>query len=94
MRLQSAAQEGTPMKLGHTGLLDSCKASARGLSRVGDNWSVLLVIALRAGPLRFSEVKRVIGSILQRMLTPTLRSMERDGFMARTVTPTTASTTS
>src|SRR5215469_5114061 len=88
MRLHPAAQEGTPMKLGHTGLLDSCKPAGEVLSRVGDKWSVLIVIALRGGPLRFSEIKRVIGSISQRMLTLTLRSMERDGFIARTVIPT------
>ncbi|MBP2158080.1 MULTISPECIES: helix-turn-helix domain-containing protein [Asticcacaulis] len=58
------------------------------LSRVGDKWSVLIVIALRGGPLRFNEIKRACGTISQRMLTLSLRGMERDGFVSRKVTPT------
>jgi DNA-binding HxlR family transcriptional regulator len=59
------------------------------LSRIGDKWTVLVVMLLRDGPRRFSELKRDIGGISQRMLTLTLRGLERDGLVARTVYPTT-----
>ncbi len=58
------------------------------LSRVGDKWTVLVVRQLGAGPRRFSEVRRALGSISQKMLTTTLRALERDGFVSRTVFPT------
>ena len=69
-------------------LLDTCRPVRRILARVGDKWSVLIVMALCDGPRRFNEVKRAIGAISQRMLTLTLRSMERDGLVRRTVLPT------
>lgn len=72
----------------HSGLLDMCKPVRQILARVGDKWSVLIVMALRDGPRRFNEIKRAIGSISQRMLTLTLKGMERDGLVRRTVTPT------
>lgn len=58
------------------------------LARVGDKWSVLVVGSLDEGPLRFSELKRHIEGISQRMLTLTLRNLERDGLLTRQVTPT------
>jgi DNA-binding HxlR family transcriptional regulator len=58
------------------------------LSRVGDKWSVLTVMLLCDGPRRFNELKRMIGGISQRMLTLTLRGLERDGLVTRTVFPT------
>ena len=70
------------------GLLDMCRPVRQILARVGDKWSVLIVMALRDGPLRFNEIKRAIGTISQRMLTLTLKGMERDGLVRRTVTPT------
>jgi DNA-binding HxlR family transcriptional regulator len=57
------------------------------LSRVGDKWSVLIIMLLRERPRRFSELKRGIGGISQRMLSLTLRNLERDGLVNRTVTP-------
>ena len=69
-------------------LLDICKPVRQILARVGDKWSVLIVMALRDGPRRFNEIKRAIGTISQRMLTLTLRGMERDGLIKRTVFPT------
>jgi DNA-binding HxlR family transcriptional regulator len=72
----------------HSGLAESCQPVRAILSRVGDKWSVLIVIALRDGPQRFNELKRAANTISQRMLTLTLRGMERDGFVKRTVTPT------
>ena len=76
------------MTPGHKALVESCAPTRVILSRVGDKWSMLVVIALRDGSLRFNEIKRAIGAISQRMLTLTLRGMERDGLIARTVTPT------
>lgn len=69
-------------------LLDMCKPVRQILARVGDKWSVLIVMALRDGPRRFNEIKRAIGTISQRMLTLTLKGMERDGLVRRTVLPT------
>src|SRR5215831_16544018 len=65
-----------------------CRAVASVLSRVGDKWSVLLIMTLHDGPKRFNELKRMIGGISQRMLTLTLRGLERDGLVTRTVFPT------
>jgi DNA-binding HxlR family transcriptional regulator len=58
------------------------------LNRVGDKWSMMIVMMLSNGPLRFSELKRAIDGISQRMLTLSLRGLERDGLVTRTVTPT------
>jgi DNA-binding HxlR family transcriptional regulator len=54
------------------------------LSRAGDKWSVMIIVMLGPGPRRFNELKRLIGSISQRMLTLTLRGLERDGLVTRT----------
>ncbi|TRO37822.1 transcriptional regulator [Pseudomonas putida] len=58
------------------------------LSRVGDKWSILIVAHLADGPLRFNALKRTVGQISQRMLTLTLKSLEKDGLVSRTVFPT------
>jgi DNA-binding HxlR family transcriptional regulator len=58
------------------------------LSRIGDKWTVLVVGVLGDGPRRFNEIRRSLGSISQRMLTLTLRGLERDGLVTRTVFPT------
>ena len=58
------------------------------LSRVGDKWTVLVVSTLGDGPKRFNELRKALGSISQRMLTLTLRGLERDGLVTRTVFPT------
>ena len=65
-----------------------CRSVNEILARVGDKWSVLVVSLLGDGSLRFSELRRLIGGISQKMLTTTLRGLERDGFVTRTVTPT------
>src|SRR5246127_1398303 len=65
-----------------------CRAVASVLSRVGDKWSVLVIMLLADGPRRFNELKRMIGGISQRMLTLTLRGLERDGLVTRTLYPT------
>jgi DNA-binding HxlR family transcriptional regulator len=59
------------------------------LDRIGDTWSVLVIINLKSQPLRFNALRRAIEGISQRMLTVTLRSLERDGLVSRTVRPTT-----
>ena len=65
-----------------------CRAVSHVLARVGDKWSVLIVRLLGDGPQRFNAIKRMVGGISQRMLSLTLRSLERDGLVTRTVTPT------
>lgn len=58
------------------------------LDRVGDAWSMLAVVHLRTGPCRFNRLRRQIEGITQRMLTVTLRRLERDGLVSRRVIPT------
>ncbi|QPF82232.1 helix-turn-helix transcriptional regulator [Bradyrhizobium genosp. L] len=65
-----------------------CKAVASVLARVGDKWSVFVIMNLIDGPRRFNELKRTINGISQRMLTLTLRGLERDGLVTRTIYPT------
>lgn len=69
-------------------LSENCRAVSQVLSRVGDKWSVLVVSILGRGPMRFNELKRTVSGISQRMLTLTLRTLERDGLVTRTVYPT------
>ena len=57
------------------------------LDRIGDRWTVLIVGALGGGPARFSELRRTIEGVSQKMLTQTLRGLERDGLVTRTVYP-------
>jgi DNA-binding HxlR family transcriptional regulator len=75
------------MKPGKRQLSENCQAVSEVLSRVGDKWSVLVVSILGRGPMRFNELKRTIDGISQRMLTLTLRALERDGLVTRTVFP-------
>ncbi|WP_019874633.1 winged helix-turn-helix transcriptional regulator [Sporichthya polymorpha] len=58
------------------------------LDRVGDRWTILILRSLAGGPRRFTELAREIEGISQKMLTQTLRGLERDGLITRTVTPT------
>jgi DNA-binding HxlR family transcriptional regulator len=64
-----------------------CLAVREVLNRVGDKWSVLVVVLLGDGKKRFSELRRAIEGISQRMLTLTLKGLERDGLVTRTVYP-------
>lgn len=66
---------------------EDCRAVSEILARVGDKWTVLVVSTLGEGPRRFNELRRALGSISQRMLTLTLRGLERDGLVTRTVFP-------
>jgi DNA-binding HxlR family transcriptional regulator len=65
-----------------------CRVISGLLQRVGDKWTVLVVTTLSRGSKRFNELRREIPSVSQRMLTLTLRNLERDGLVSRTVTPT------
>ena len=67
----------------------TCQRISEMLSRIGDKWTLLIVRELGQGPLRFSALKRRLGCISQKMLTATLRNLERDGMVSRTVTPAT-----
>jgi DNA-binding HxlR family transcriptional regulator len=64
-----------------------CRIISTLLSRIGDKWTVLVVQTLGSGSKRFNELRREIPSVSQRMLTLTLRNLERDGLVSRTVTP-------
>ena len=81
-------QEGTSLLPGNLHEPGDCRAISAVLSRVGDKWTVLVVSALGGGPKRFNELRKALGSISQRMLTLTLRALERDGLVTRTVFPT------
>jgi DNA-binding HxlR family transcriptional regulator len=79
-------QEGTPMSP-RNNRVERCPAVREVLNRVGDKWSVQIVSLLGDGPMRFSDLRRSIEGISQRMLTLTLRGLERDGIVTRTVFP-------
>ena len=81
-------QEGTPVLPTNLHDPDDCRAVSEVLSRVGDKWTILVVVVLGDGRKRFNEIRRALGSISQRMLTLTLRGLERDGLVTRTVFPT------
>jgi len=66
---------------------EECPQISQVLARIGEKWSVLIIIMLAERSRRFSELKRAIGGISQRMLTLSLRGLERDGLVKRTVFP-------
>src|SRR5919197_2649079 len=81
-------QEGTRVIPARLHDAEDCRAVSEVLARVGNKWTVLVVTVLGDGPKRFNALRRALGSISQRMLTLTLRGLERDGLVTRTVTPT------
>jgi DNA-binding HxlR family transcriptional regulator len=81
-------QEGTAVLPSNLHDPEDCRAMSDLLARVGDKWTVLVVAELGNGAKRFNEIRRSLGSISQRMLTLTLRALERDGLVVRTVFPT------
>jgi DNA-binding HxlR family transcriptional regulator len=85
---KKTAQEGTRSAPGNLHVPEDCRAISQVLARVGDKWTVLVVSNLGDGPKRFNELRKALGSISQRMLTLTLRGLERDGLVTRTVFPT------
>lgn len=72
---------GLPPDLQHT----DCQKISQVLARIGEKWSILIIMLLANGPCRFTEIKRTINGISQRMLTLCLRGLERDGLVKRTV---------
>jgi DNA-binding HxlR family transcriptional regulator len=68
--------------------LDKCRNITPALARLGDKWTVLVIVALREAPRRFNQLKRDIDGISQQMLTRTLKALERDGMLTRTILPT------
>jgi DNA-binding HxlR family transcriptional regulator len=88
------AQGGTILSDTH---IDVCKgghsseehrALADILARIGDKWTVVVVGVLAHGPMRYSQIFKLVEGVSQRMLTLTLKSLERDGLVTRTVYPT------
>ena len=65
-----------------------CAAVTDVLARIGDKWTVVVVGALSHGPMRYSQILKAIDGVSQRMLTLTLKGLERDGLVTRTVYPT------
>lgn len=83
-----AGQEGTKRKPGHREDTATCEHISRMLARISDKWTILVVRTLGEGPLRFNALRREVGEISQKMLSSTLRDLEENGFVVRTVTPT------
>src|ERR671917_1536090 len=80
-------EDGTEESLGHICNTEAGAEVRRVLDLVGDKWSLLVIALLGGGPRRFTELKREIGSVSNRMLTLTLRQLERNGLVRRTVYP-------
>lgn len=86
MPTQTAAQRRADEAAAYNVYLATCPA--RGLlERLGDKWVSLAVVALAEGPLRYADLNRRLAGVSQKMLTQTLRNLERDGLVTRTVTP-------
>ncbi len=76
------------MRLGNVEIpRETCRLVGDILGHVGDKWSVLIIALLRERSWRYSELEREIGTVSKKMLTTTLRNLERDGFVDRKVTP-------
>jgi DNA-binding HxlR family transcriptional regulator len=76
------------LKPRHPHVSEDCRAISAVLQRVGDKWTVLVVTKLGGGRMRFNELREAVGGISQKMLTTTLRGLERDGFVVREQFPT------
>lgn len=94
MRLLPPRQDGIFLGPGHMdmpstpGVSADCRRMNSVLSLVGDKWTVMIVMVLVERPRRFNDLKRTIGGISQQMLTRTLKALDRDGMICRTVHPT------
>ena len=82
----TAAQRRAAARAEYDAFLAACP-SRQVLDRISDKWVTLVLVALAGGPLRYSDLCRVIAGVSQKMLTQTLRTLERDGLVSRTVTP-------
>ena len=81
----TAAQQRAAARAQYDAFLAACP-SRQVLARISDKWVTLILVALAGGPLRYSDLGRIITGVSQKMLTQTLRTLERDGLVARTVT--------
>ncbi|MER6397349.1 helix-turn-helix transcriptional regulator [Kitasatospora sp. NBC_01246] len=86
MATMTAAQRRSAERASFDAYLAQCPARQL-LDRIGDKWVSLLVNALADGPQRYSELRRRLAGVSEKMLTQTLRALERDGLLTRTVTP-------
>lgn len=75
------------MSLDNNNVSSNCEGMGEMLSRIGDKWSIMIVGTLRNEAVRFNEIQRQVGGISQRMLSRTLRNLERDGIVTRTAYP-------
>jgi DNA-binding HxlR family transcriptional regulator len=87
MTTRTAAQRRAQAKIEYDAFLAACP-SRQLLDLIGNKWVGLVLASLEDGPRRHSELARQIAGVSQKMLTQTLRELERDGFLTRTVTPT------
>jgi len=87
MPTMTAAQKRVHAKAEFDAYLAACPSRLL-LDRISDKWVTLVICSLEDGPQRFSEVSRRLAGVSQKMLTQTLRTLERDGLLTRTVTPT------
>ena len=86
MATMTAAQRRERARTEYDAFLKACPTNQL-LDRISDKWVSLVVAALAAGPMRYSDLSRKIAGVSPKMLTQTLRSLERDGILSRTVTP-------
>ncbi|WP_427921839.1 winged helix-turn-helix transcriptional regulator [Streptomyces sp. cg40] len=86
MATMTAAQKREQARVEYDAFIRSCPTNQL-LDRISDKWVSLVVAALAAGPMRYSDLARKIAGVSPKMLTQTLRSLERDGILSRTVTP-------
>lgn len=86
MATRTAEQKKRQAKAAYNSYLAECP-SRQLLARISDKWVVLVLCALEDGPLRYSELAAKLAGVSQKMLTQTLRALERDGLVERTVTP-------
>jgi len=87
MVTRTATQRRDEQREAYNAYMAECPARQL-LMRISDKWVSLILTALATGPQRYSDLNRIIAGVSQKMLTQTLRSLERDGLISRTVTPT------
>jgi DNA-binding HxlR family transcriptional regulator len=85
MPTRTAAQRRDQERAAYDAFLAECP-SRKVLDRISDKWVTLILVALADGPLRYSDLSRIIAGVSQKMLTQTLRTLERDGMLTRSVT--------
>ncbi|MCG6497918.1 helix-turn-helix domain-containing protein [Kitasatospora sp. A2-31] len=86
MATMTAAQRREAARVGFDAYIAECPARQL-LDRIGDKWVSLVVNALADGPQRYSDLRRRLAGVSEKMLTQTLRALERDGLLTRTLTP-------